>query len=229
MIHRRLERTATDVSGAESLPQALLATIQELFEPAQRNIVRMERLINDLLEAARLKQGGLELQLQRIDLGSLVQEVVREQQALTPEPRIHLHLSPDQALWVQGDVDLIRQAVMNYLTNALKYSPETRPVVVGVEREMGQVRVWVRDQGPGIALAEQAQVWERFHRVSGIRERKGFASGLGLGLYVTRMVIERHQGQVGISSAPGQGATFWFTLPVAQEEGRQKLPAEEAR
>ena len=104
----------------------------------------------------------------------------------------------------------------NYLTNALKYSPETAPVVVGIEREAEQVRVWVRDQGPGIPSTEQDRLWERFHRVPGIWEQGSSRGGLGLGLYVTKMLIERQQGQVGLRSTLGQGSTFWFTLPLAQ-------------
>jgi signal transduction histidine kinase len=114
---------------------------------------------------------------------------------------------------VQIDQDLIRQAITNYLTNALKYSPETAPVLVGMDQGHRQLRVWVRDYGPGIALADQEHIWERFHRVPGIREQNESIGGLGLGLYVTKMVIEQHHGEVGIISAPGRGSTFWFTLP----------------
>jgi PAS domain S-box-containing protein len=217
VIHHRLERAVFDISPTESYLQTFLGILRELFEPAERNAVRLERLVNDLLEAARLKQGRLELRLKYSDLNTIVQETVAEQQELTPEHHIHLRLSANQPLWVLVDVDRIRQAIMNYLTNALKYSPETMPVVVGVERAQGLVRVWVRDQGPGIPLDEQARLWERFQRVPGIREQSGSAGGLGLGLYITRMVIEGHHGQVGLTSAPGEGATFWFTLPLCQE------------
>jgi signal transduction histidine kinase len=79
------------------------------------------------------------------------------------------------------DGDRVRQAVMNYLTNALKYSPETAPVEVGVEQEADQARVWVRDQGPGIPLAEQQFLWQRFHRVPGIWEQSGPREGWGSG------------------------------------------------
>jgi signal transduction histidine kinase len=111
----------------------------------------------------------------------------------------------------------IEQVVTNYLTNALKYSPADRPVEVGVEVEPGkqQVRVWVRDQGPGLPLAEQGRIWERFHRVQGVEVQSGTGVGLGLGLYICRMIVERHHGQVGVQSASGQGATFWFTLPLS--------------
>jgi signal transduction histidine kinase len=79
----------------------------------------------------------------------------------------------------------------------------------------GRARVAVRDRGPGLAAAERARVWERFYRVPGIEPRSGAGGGLGLGLYICREIIERHGGEVGVESAPGEGSTFWFALPLA--------------
>ena len=117
---------------------------------------------------------------------------------------------------VEADAGRIEQVVTNFLTNALKYSPADRPVEVGiaVEEEGEQARVWVRDQGPGLPPEEQEQIWERFHRAQGVEVQTGTGVGLGLGLYISRMIVERHHGQVGVDSVPGQGATFWFTLPL---------------
>jgi len=192
-----------------------LTSLQALLETADRQMERLERLVKDLLNAERIQEGNLELRLEQTDLLALVQEVVAEQRKLTPERLIHLHLPPDQPLLTRADGDLIRQAVTNYLTNALKYAPETAPVLVGVDRQADEACVWVRDQGPGIPAAEQEHLWERFHQVPGIRERNGSSGGLGLGLYVTKMVIERHKGHVGMNSTPGQGTIFWFTLSLA--------------
>ena len=89
---------------------------------------------------------------------------------------------------------------------------------VGVEREAGEARLWVRDEGTGIALEDQERIWGRFHRLSAPQEHGGFVEGLGLGLYVTKMLVERHQGHVGVSSSPGQGATFWLTLPLVGQQ-----------
>jgi len=104
--------------------------------------------------------------------------------------------------------------MLNYLTNALKYSAEDRPVEIGIEMEDWVARVWVRDAGPGIPSEEQDRVWERFHRVPGIEVQSGSGIGLGLGLHISRTIIERHRGHVGVESTPGVGATFWFTLPL---------------
>jgi signal transduction histidine kinase len=105
--------------------------------------------------------------------------------------------------------------VTNFLTNALKYSPQERPVAVGLRLQDAAARVWVRDQGPGLPTADQAHIWEPFYRAKGITPQSDSGAGLGLGLHISKTLIELHQGQVGVDSAPGQGSTFWFTLPVA--------------
>src|SRR5262249_61487341 len=76
-------------------------------------------------------------------------------------------------------------------------------------------RVAVRDEGPGLTSEQQLHIWERFHRVPGVKQRSGGDTGLGLGLYISRTIIELHGGQVGVESVAGHGATFWFTLPLA--------------
>jgi signal transduction histidine kinase len=76
----------------------------------------------------------------------------------------------------------------------------------------------VRDEGPGLPVSEHERVWERFHRVDGVVAQSGSGVGLGLGLHISRTIIERHGGQVGVSSTPGHGATFWFTLPLTGAE-----------
>jgi PAS domain S-box-containing protein len=196
----------------ESEPPAV-ARLQSRLEMAERHVWRLERLVKDLLHATRIKEGKLELRLERTDLCRLVQEVVDEQRQLAPERLVQFH-TPAEQIFVLADSDQIRQAAINYLNNALRYSPEAAPVLVGVEQETEQVRVWVRDHGPGIPPEEQPRIWERFHQVSGIWEQSGPRGGLGLGLYVTRMVVERHGGQVGVHSAPGRGSIFWFTVPL---------------
>lgn len=107
--------------------------------------------------------------------------------------------------------------VTNFLTNALKYSPPDLSITVCVREEHEQARVLVRDEGPGLPPEEHERVWERFYRVPDISKHDGSGSGLGLGLYICRTIIEQHGGEVGLKSSPGNGATFWFTLPLIQQ------------
>ena len=116
---------------------------------------------------------------------------------------------------VSVDPFRLGQALTNYLTNALKYSATDRPVAVDLAVEGQEARVAVRDEVPGIPVREQERIWERFHRVKDIEVQSGIGVGLGLGLPICRAIIEHHQGQVGAQSTPGQGSTFWFSLPLA--------------
>ncbi len=207
MTERRLQRRA----GCEASPPDFFA--QHLAQ-ARRQVERLERLVDDLLDVSRVRAGKLEFSLETNDLRAMVLRAVEEQRQANPARVLLLRLPTDLTVPVLADAGRIGQVVTNYLTNALKYSPADRPVEVGLDLEDQRARVWVRDEGPGIPPEEQERIWERFHRVKGIEVQSGTGVGLGLGLHICRTIIERHQGQVGVESAPGKGSTFWFTLPV---------------
>jgi signal transduction histidine kinase len=179
---------------------------------------RLVRLVNELLDVSRVQAGKLELHPEPVDLATIVRETVEEQREIHPERTLIYPFPADGRVPLMADADRIGQVVTNYLTNALKYSPEEHPVEVGLALDAEQARVWVRDQGTGIPPEEQAHIWERFHRVPGIQVQSGSGVGLGLGLYICRTIIQQHHGQVGVESAPGQGSTFWLTLPLRWPE-----------
>src|SRR5262249_45656025 len=132
---------------------------------AEAQIIRLNRLVQDLLDVSRIQGGQLDLRLAQVDLVALVCGVVEEQRQLHPERRICWALRPQVPCIVQADADRLRQVVLNYLTNALKYSPEAYPIEVGIERKAQQVEVWVHDHGAGLTPSQQAHLWERFYRV----------------------------------------------------------------
>ncbi len=178
------------------------ADVELLLEPvaqAERQGERLQRLVTDLADVARVRAGQLELHLEPTDLAAVVRQAVVEQRLVNPERTFLLECPAEQLVPVTADAHRLGQVVTNYLTNALKYSPADCPVAVGLQ---------VDDQ-------EQERIWERFHRAPGIEVQSGTGVGLGLGLYICRTIIEQHQGQVGVQSAPGQGSTFWFSLPPA--------------
>jgi signal transduction histidine kinase len=139
---------------------------------------------------------------------------VDEYREMAPTRTIHLRTAHQEPVPVNVDRDRIGQVLSNYLSNALKYSPAEQPVMVGLDAEGMEARVWVHDEGPGVPLADQERIWDRFYRVAGIEPQHGSSVGLGLGLHISRSIIERHGGQVGVESVPGAGATFSFLLPV---------------
>jgi PAS domain S-box-containing protein len=193
------------------------ASIQALLERARAQVAVQDRLINDLLDISRIQAQALTLLMARCNVADVVLEAVEDQRQVASEHTIHLELPAERDIIVLGDADRLAQVVTNFLINALKYSPPDRPITVCVRIEHEQARVLVRDEGPGLPPEEHERVWERFYRVPGISEQGGFGGGLGLGLYVCRTIIEQHGGRVGLQSMPGDGATFWFALPLAQQ------------
>jgi PAS domain S-box-containing protein len=191
-----------------------LAPLVEQSMLAESQVARLERLVNDLLDVSRIQAGKLELRLESADLATIVHKAAEEQRQANPARTIVVQVPADLRMSIIADADRIGQVVTNYLTNALKYSLEEHPVTLSIEAEDHLARVWVRDQGPGLPAEEQERIWERFHRVKGVEVQSGSGIGLGLGLHICRTIVEHHQGQVGVESAPGQGSTFWFTMPL---------------
>jgi PAS domain S-box-containing protein len=217
LVERRLQRLLTAPSDAPTpTEREALQVPAQLVARSQQQVRRLTRLVDDLLDAARIQAGKLEIRPAPCDLAEIVWDAVTEQQAVRPERTIRLELAGPQSqpVPVEADPDRIGQVVTNYLTNALKYSPDESPVEVALRVEGDTARVSVRDQGPGIPPEEQLHVWERGHRVPGIQPTSN-GVGLGLGLHISREIVERHGGAVGVESAPGAGSTFWFTLPLA--------------
>jgi PAS domain S-box-containing protein len=172
---------------------------------------RLSRLVGDLLDISRARQGKLMMRFSPCDLTAIVQRAVEEQRVSAPEHSIRLSLPVLKAVPIVADADRIGQVLTNYLSNALRYSPQEAPIVVSLRVDDCEARVAVRDEGPGIPLEQQEFIWERFHQVDMLQ----FSGGLGLGLYISKMIISMHQGSVGLESAPGMGSTFYFTLPLA--------------
>lgn len=218
LVARRLKSSSNQEHVKIAELQQSLATSAELLERSDVQIARLARLVNELLDASRIQANKLEFHMEPCDLIQIVQEAVQNLQYEDAHRPVTVELSTVQPLRINADVDRIEQVIANYLSNALKYSPPHAPIEVRVAVEGQAVRVAVRDKGPGLSTQEQKFIWERFYRVEGIAVQSGSGVGLGLGLHICRTTIERHGGQVGVDSTPGAGSTFWFTLPLAQED-----------
>jgi len=212
---RSLEKLIRKDSGMPEESREKAMRLRQEYVHIDHQVAQLEQLVNDVLDVSRIRADRLDLHLELTDLVTIVRQAVGEQVQAAPNRTLLLELPAAQPVPVYVDADRLEQVVTNYLTNALKYSPAEKPVVVGLNVAGHEARVWVRDQGPGLPPEEQERIWERFHRVEGIKVQSGKGIGLGLGLYISRTIIERHQGRVGVESTPGQGSTFWFTLPLA--------------
>ncbi|HEU5369854.1 MAG TPA: PAS domain S-box protein, partial [Ktedonobacterales bacterium] len=181
---QRLFQSKPDIASA-------LAPVQDHVARAEHQADRLDRLVNDLLDVSRVRAGKLEFHLEPADLASIVREAVDEQRLAAPDRSILLQFPADFRAPLLADADRLGQVVTNYLTNALKYSPADCPVEVGIQIDGQQARVWVRDEGPGLPPEEQERIWDRFHRVDGIKVQSGSGVGLGLGLHICRTIVER--------------------------------------
>ena len=187
----------------------------------------LNHLVNDLRALTQAEAGQLHLDLEPVhpedlvtSVADLFQDAARSQQ-ITLQTRLEPNLPV-----IQADVHRLRQVFANLMSNALRHTPAGGSITLAAERVGNQVRFSVQDTGAGLTPEEQAHVFERFWRADASRSRdKG---GSGLGLTIAKHLVEAHGGQMGVESQPGQGATFWFTTPIAAEGHRTQYPPRRA-
>ncbi len=170
---------------------------------------RMNTMIQDLVDAARLEHGRLTLDLAPLELGPFALKL-KEQMASAAE-RIRVDAGPGLPP-VHADAGRLERVLTNLLSNALKYSPPDSEVTLGFALRQGEVVVSVADHGQGIAPEELPHLFQRYFRTLAARSHH---EGLGLGLYISRMLVEAHGGRIWVESQVGMGSTFSFTLPIA--------------
>jgi len=172
---------------------------------------QMLKLINNLLDLTTIEAGELKLEPQQIELRPFLEEVTRWHAVVAGAKDIEVTLRDVVEGSVRADPMRLRQVLDNLISNAVKYSPAGSTVSVTVERSTNGWRLSVRDQGPGIREDERDHLFQEFARLSA--KPTGGEKSTGLGLAISRRVIEAHGGSIGVESTPGQGATFFFTLP----------------
>ena len=215
MAVRRVHRLVSQADAAGYGAVHDVGALQAMLRRMAGAVDRQDRLVTDLLDVSRIRSGELELTPTLLDLADLLQDIVQEFHLTYPERVLTLTV-PDHPVLVTADSERIGQVIDNYLTNALNYSAAEQPVEIRLDSAAGLARASVRDHGlADISTEEHARIWDRFHRVPSITPLSGSSVGLGLGLYISRQIVERHGGMVGLESAEGQGSTFWFTLPLA--------------
>jgi signal transduction histidine kinase len=197
--------------GRVPSPEQLTTNLRAIH----RQAVHMSELVNDLLDVSRIQRGRLELHPHEFDIVALAADVLERVSSLqTERERRHLRLQTDvQSIVGVWDRSRIDQVLTNLISNAIKYSPQDSEVALAVTQQGDRVRLSVRDQGIGIPAEEQARLFEPFYRATNASVRN--YPGVGLGLHITRELVERHGGRIWVESAEGEGSTFVVELPVA--------------
>src|SRR6266699_758930 len=178
----------------------------------ERSIRRMEVLVNDLLDSSLIETNMFVLHRKRCDLVELCRHLIDEYTA-GYGPALTFEV-PGEPIEVEIDADRISQVILNLLSNARKYSPKGSPITITLQQAGYEATASVRDMGVGIPPETLSNIFEQFYRVPGVEVQDGPHTGLGLGLYISRKIVERHGGHIDVQSVPGHGSIFCIVLPL---------------
>jgi len=185
---------------------------QEYYRIMLKQTDRLERLITDLLEVSRVESEEPLLQRYEIELAPCIMEQIRSVSDRHPGRMVRFH-DETGTVKVIADLAPVGLVISNLMSNAMKYSPPETPVHVTVSTADGRAIVSISDQGEGIPLEEQARIFDRFYQIEGHLTRS--SGGIGLGLYISKRLVETMSGELWVESTPGLGATFSFSLPLS--------------
>jgi signal transduction histidine kinase len=190
----------------------------QFLQIAEENTDRLSQLVSDLLDVSRMTSGRLHCQISEMDLGKEVPQACASLRILGDHKQIHTEVRvPLEPVMVLADAQRVVQILTNLLSNAYKYSREATTVTVRVSHRGEIAQVDIEDQGIGISEADQARLFEIFFRAEAVRNSR--ISGTGLGLYITRKLVELQSGEIWVKSTLDQGSTFSWTLPIAMAAG----------
>ena len=209
----------TEVLLSEA-PGPLTEVQQEFLDIIAESGERLLKLVNQILDVSKLDSGRFELHPASVDLRPMVASLIDQLRPLATKKQIALEveIAPDLPT-ITADPDRLERVLTNLLSNAVKFTPEGGSVRVRLTRNGESVRCEVSDTGIGIPAEDLPHLFERFRRASNAQKRR--VKGTGLGLYISKAIVEAHGGEIGVESRLGEGTTFWFTLPIG-EDGRDR-------
>ncbi|WP_455138958.1 ATP-binding protein [Thermophilibacter sp.] len=207
----------------EAMQDGVLPADDEHLEVVAGEVRRLSRLIDAMLKLSRLENGTTELKVERTDLVYLVRNLVTSQHQLFHERGLHLRFvddTPHGELSADVDPDLLREAIVNLMSNAMRYTNADGWVKVSLRQDHSDALIAVQDTGIGIAKEDIPQTFARFWRSDVSRERE--SGGLGVGLAITKEIVDRHNGTILVESELGRGTTFTLRIPLRRGRERSK-------
>ena len=221
IVSHELRTPLTSITGALGLITGgalgeVPPAIGQMLEIAQHNSQRLGLLIGDLLDMEKLIAGKMSVRLDPQPLAPLLDDALRSNQAYAERLGVPLVLGAQAQETVLADAHRLQQVLANLLSNAAKFSPTGEVVTISSERRGDHVRVSILDRGPGIAQSFRQRIFEKFSQADSSDTRE--KGGTGLGLAISKELIERMNGRIGFDSEPGQGACFWFELPLSSAD-----------
>ncbi len=198
-------------------------TACQMFASQLEEIDRLNRLIDQILTLARAESGQIALTFSPVDVAELASSLVEQLQPVAEMRGIDLSCGPTGEVVVQGDSGWLQRLLLNLLDNALKFTPRGGRVVLSVSRDTTAARIVVRDNGPGMSVADAQRAFERFFRADPARSSS--TEGAGLGLSLAQWIVLSHHGTIAVDTRPGAGSTFTVRLPVleASSKGQRRI------
>ncbi|MBX9937757.1 MAG: hypothetical protein K2Y32_00815 [Candidatus Obscuribacterales bacterium] len=205
-------QVSMQILSSDKMPELPPIAVRQI-NSVQGNIKRVVEMVNDLLTIDKLEAGKLELEIDEIDVSELAAEAIESVSALAREKQIRISNTCTREI-VDGDFKRLLQILLNYLSNAIKFSPPQSTISVYCGKQDDFVVIFVQDQGPGLEQEDQEHLFEKFYQVSNSDDSQGQKSkGFGLGLAICKLLAEAHGGEVGVESQLGKGSRFWLTIP----------------
>jgi signal transduction histidine kinase len=211
-VSHELRTPLTVIKGNVDLMRRMKQFDAESLTSIDQEAGRLTRLVGGLLMLAQAESGNLPLIFRPVELDLLVTEVFQEMHIIAGG-RVRVHLNEIDQLQVNGDRDRLKQVLINLVANAIQYTPQGGDVFLSVSKTGDQARIICRDTGPGIPAEDLPHIFERFYRAEKSRTR-GKSTGFGLGLSITKWIVEHHNGRIEVDSKEGQGTTFAIWLPL---------------